>query len=250
MPDMKEAGGALDLSIGCSGKDGSWGAGRTGLDALTQESRTFPARQLICGAHQVGSDAALVVDGMLGSHIDDRRGVRQVTAIHIPGDFINLAAHEPGRGIQNIAALTDCIIEVIPQHRLGSALETLPELAHTLWQAAAAASAIQQMWLFRIGRLSAVERIAHLLCELNERLKAVALSDGYRFSLNLTQADLAEIVGITQVHANRVLRQLRQEHLCSFRRSVVEIPDPEALARRGQFNQAYLRPFGSEATPF
>ena len=75
---------------------------------------------------------------------------------------------------------------------------------------------------------------------VGDTLGPVGLSDGKRFALGLTQADISEICGITSVHTNRVLRQLREERLCIFRSSLVEILDVEGLARRGQFNPAYL----------
>ena len=68
----------------------------------------------------------------------------------------------------------------------------------------------------------------------------IDLSDGKRFTLSLTQADLADICGLTNIHVNRVMRQLREERLCVFRSSIVEIPDPERLAVRGQFKPDYL----------
>ena len=72
------------------------------------------------------------------------------------------------------------------------------------------------------------------------RLRAVGLSDGQRFELPLTQPDLAEICGLTSIHVNRVLRDLREQGLCTLRRGVVDLHDPPALARLGEFNPAYL----------
>jgi len=75
---------------------------------------------------------------------------------------------------------------------------------------------------------------------MNARLRAVGLSDGGRFALALTQADLAEICGLTTVHVNRVMRQLREAGLCVFRSALVEIIDLQGLARRGDFDPDYL----------
>ncbi len=82
--------------------------------------------------------------------------------------------------------------------------------------------------------------MAHFLCETNARLVSAGLSDRRRFALGLTQADLAEICGLTNVHVNRVMRHLREEGLCVFRSSLVEILDLQRLGARGQFNPAYL----------
>ncbi len=116
----------------------------------------------------------------------------------------------------------------------------MPQLGRKLWFATLIDAAIHRAWLFRLGRLDAIGRVAHFLCETNARLVSAGLSDGRRFALGITQADLAEICGLTNVHVNRVMRQLREEGLCVFRSSLVEIPDPERLAARGQFDPAYL----------
>ena len=99
---------------------------------------------------------------------------------------------------------------------------------------------MHRAWLFRLGRLDAMGRVAHFLCETHARLQAVGLSAGNRFELDLTQNDLAEICGVTSIHMNRILRQLREEGLCTYRSSFVEITQPDQLAARGQFDDAYL----------
>lgn len=93
---------------------------------------------------------------------------------------------------------------------------------------------------YRLGRLDALGRVAHFISETNIRLMSAGLSDGRRFALGLIQSDLAEICGLTNVHINRVMRQLREERLCVFRSSLVEILEPETLAARGQFDPDYL----------
>jgi len=95
-------------------------------------------------------------------------------------------------------------------------------------------------WLFRLGRLNAEGRIAHFLAETNSRLQAVGLSDGSTFSLPITQMDLAEITSLTSIHVNRVLRSLRENRVCVFRRSRVEILDRDRLERIAQFDPTYL----------
>jgi len=116
----------------------------------------------------------------------------------------------------------------------------MPQLTRKLWFATLLDAAIHRAWLFRLGRLDALGRVAHFLCETNVRLVSAGLSDGRRFALGLTQSDLAEICGLTNVHVNRVMRALREERLCTFRSSLVEIIEPDRLAKRGEFDPAYL----------
>jgi CRP-like cAMP-binding protein len=129
---------------------------------------------------------------------------------------------------------------IVPHAALKQILDPRPELARTLWLSALIDAAMHRAWLFRVGRLDAVGRVAHFLCEMNERLLAAGLSDGRSFTFSLTQSDLAEICGLTTVHINLVMRQLREANLCVFRSAIVEILDPEGLAQRGDFDPAYL----------
>jgi CRP-like cAMP-binding protein len=96
-------------------------------------------------------------------------------------------------------------------------------------------------WLFRLGRLDAVGHITHFLCETNARLAHVSLSNGSVFRLRLTQSDIAEIVGITHVHVNRTMHELRELRMCRFRKSVVNMLAPDMLSKRRQLDAAYLR---------
>lgn len=182
----------------------------------------------------------ILVKGILTSYIDDRRGLRQLVGIHFPGDLVDLHAFSLKVLDHGIQAITPVTVACIAHSELEDIMREMPDLGRKLCTSTLIDAAIYRAWLFRLGRLDAVGRVAHFLSETNARLCAVGLSDGYRFSLGLTQSDLAEICGLTNVHINRVLRQLREEELCLFRLHTVDILDPEALAARGQFDPAYL----------
>ena len=135
--------------------------------------------------------------------------------------------------------MTHARVAIVPHDRI-HALVADTTLARKLWFATLLDAAMHRAWLFRLGRLDAMGRVAHFLCETNARLRAVGLSDGRRFALDLPQNDLAEICGVTSIHMNRILRQLREEGLCVVRSSHVEILRPDWLAARGQFDASYL----------
>jgi CRP-like cAMP-binding protein len=130
---------------------------------------------------------------------------------------------------------------LISNSHLNQITSEQPETLRELWMVTTAEAAISRAWLFRLGRLDAVGRIAHFLSEMNFRLEAAGLSDGLRFALPLTQSDIAEICGLTAVHVNRVIRSLRETRLCTFRSSVVQISDRAELETIGQFDSDYLR---------
>ncbi|WP_343611816.1 Crp/Fnr family transcriptional regulator [Novosphingobium sp.] len=213
---------------------------RAALEKAISEVRHVPARTTLMRAgHQV-NESTLLVDGIMSRYIDDRNGLRQLVAIHVPGDFVDLHAFPLKVLEHDVATMTPCTVAVVPHAALEVLLADFPEMNRKLWFATLIDAAIHRAWLFRMGRLDALGKVAHFLCETNARLVSAGLSDGRRFDLDLTQADLAEICGLTSVHINRVVRQLRDEGLCAFRSSVVELFDPERLSARGQFKDAYL----------
>jgi CRP-like cAMP-binding protein len=109
-----------------------------------------------------------------------------------------------------------------------------------LWLSTLIDAAVQRERILSIGRRSALARIAHLMCELFVRLDVVGLTEGSSFRLPITQLDLADATGLTSVHVNRMLRQLRGDGLMTFRNAVVEIHDLPGLERVAEFDRSYL----------
>lgn len=210
------------------------------LEGSITEVRSLEPRTTLVRAGDVLHQSTLLVEGILSRYIDDRNGLRQLVAVHVPGDFVDLHGYPLKRLDHDVATMTMAKVAIVPHRRLDALLADHPVLARKLWFSTLIDAAIHRAWLFRLGRLDGVGRVAHFLCETNARLAAAGLSDGHRFTLGLTQADLSEICGLTSVHVNRVLRQLREERLCVFRSSRVEILDLEALVERGQFDPDYL----------
>jgi CRP-like cAMP-binding protein len=213
---------------------------RERLEAGIVEVRALEARQVIVRAGTPLRHSMLLIEGIMSRYIDDRNGLRQLVAIHVPGDFVDLHAYPLQTLDHDVATMTSAKVAVVPHSQLDAIILQSPALGRKLWFATLIDAAIHRAWLFRLGRLDAVGRVAHFLCETNMRLVAAGLSDGRRFALPLTQTDLSEICGLTNVHVNRVLRQLREERLCVFRSSLVEITDPAELVVRGQFDPSYL----------
>ncbi|EIZ79850.1 transcriptional crp fnr family [Novosphingobium sp. Rr 2-17] len=210
------------------------------LESAVAEERALEPRKIIVRAGDPLSQSLLLTEGILSRYIDDRHGHRQLVAIHVAGDFVDLHGYPLKVLDHDVGTMTAAKVAIVPHAELDRITAQSPELARKLWYATLIDAAIHRAWLFRLGRLDAVGRVAHFLCETNARLMAAGLSDGHSFSLPLTQTDLSEICGLTNVHVNRVLRQLREERLCVFRSSLVEIPDLEKLAARAQFDPDYL----------
>lgn len=222
------------------------------LEAAISDVRTLEPRSTIVRAGEELHHSTLLIEGFMSRYIDDRNGLRQLVAVHVPGDFVDLHAYPLKVLDHDVATMTAATVATVRHRELDTITRELPELARKLWFATLIDAAIHRAWLFRLGRLDAVGRVAHFLCETNARLASAGLSDGRRFALGITQNDIAEICGLTNVHVNRVMRHLREERLCVFRSSLVEILEPTRLIARGQFDPAYLyidaRP--PEAQPF
>jgi CRP-like cAMP-binding protein len=139
-----------------------------------------------------------------------------------------------------IAAMEECKIVKVPHAKLKEITERYPRLTRALWWDTALDAAIHREWMISMGRRNAYERVGHLLCELLFRLGSVELVEGNSYDLPATQADLADVFGLSTVHVNRVLQRLRREGLIIFKGKTVTIPDPERLMSVVGFAPAYL----------
>ncbi len=210
------------------------------LENAISEVRAVEPRQVMIRAGERVTVSTYLLEGILSRFIDDHRGMRQLVAVQVPGEFVDLHAYPMQELDHSVGSLTPATVAIVPHDALKAILDPRPELTRKLWFSTLIDAAMHRAWLFRVGRLDAVGRVAHFLCEINERLAAVGLSDGHRFVLALTQSDIAEICGLTTVHTNRAIRQLREAGLCQIRSPLVEIADFGALARRGNFDPHYL----------
>ena len=224
------------------------GRGRENLsDAETQviedsiaEVRRVPARQLIVRAGAPTHVSTLLLEGYICRYMDDREGHRQLVAVHVPGDFVDLHAFPLKRLDHDVATIGPVKIAVYEHEVLKSVTERFPHLTRMLWFSTLLDAAMHREWIFRLGRLGAEGRIAHLFCELYARLEMVGLAQQGRFALPMTQPDLAEATGITGVHVNRVLRVLREREMLTFKSGQAWIMDQPGLARLAEFEPDYL----------
>lgn len=182
----------------------------------------------------------LVTNGFTCRYRMVNAGERQLTALHLPGDFVDLHSFLLKEMDHSVGALTECSIITFPHERLVKVTERFPHLTRLLWLLTLLDGAIHREWLVGMGRLSAPQRTAHLICETYRRLQAIGLATGNHFSFPVTQAALADAVGISTVHINRVLQELRQLELIVWDGGVMEIPNWPALARTGEFDDRYL----------
>ena len=182
----------------------------------------------------------LIVSGFVARYKDLSNGQRQITDIHIAGDFTDLHGFLLKRLEHHIGALTPIRMAFVPHERLTRISEEHPHLLRMLWLSTLMDSAIQRERMLSVGRRTAVARIAHLMCELYTRLSLVNEVDGLTFTFPVTQIDIADVTGLTSVHVNRMLRELRDRGLMTFRNATVEIHDLPGLERLADFDRTYL----------
>jgi CRP-like cAMP-binding protein len=210
------------------------------LRSAVADLRDYPADRTIIREGQELGESTLLLDGLVCRYKDLRNAERQITALHVPGDFVDLHSFPLKRLDHNIMTLTPCRVAMVPHARLTRITETLPHLTRLLWFLTTLDASIQREWELSLGRRTALARVAHLLCELRVRLDVVGLAEETGYRLPITQTELAECIGLTAVHVNRTLRELRERGLVEFRRGDVRIPDLAGLEKLAEFRNDYL----------
>ena len=145
-----------------------------------------------------------------------------------------------GRLDHDIDSINSVRTQSISHDQLRTLESSSPQLMCRLWQLTLLDSAISRYWIFRIGRLPGLARIANFFCEMLVRQYVRGLCGTDRFELPLTQSDLGEACGMTPVHANRMIGELRAEGICNFMDGAVEVGDFAGLFRMGQYSWDYL----------
>lgn len=210
------------------------------LDRAIEQVVDLAPGQDIVREHEFKRQANILLSGWASRYIDLHDGRRQILALHVAGDFVDLHSYQIQLMDHSVRALTPCRIAVVPHERLDQITEYFPHLTRQLWLHTLVDAAVMRQWMLGLGRRTALENAAHLLCELYYRLRAVGLTDGRAFELPLTQVELSEALGISPVHANRVLQELRAEGMLALRGRHAEILDLTRLEALAEFDAAYL----------
>jgi CRP-like cAMP-binding protein len=200
----------------------------------------IPADADICRQGDRPSACCLLLDGFACRYRVLAKGERQIMSFHTPGDIVDLQSLHLEVMDHSIAALVPSQVAFIPHQALHDLIQQHPRLGAALWRDTLIDAAIFREWLVGIGRRSSYARIAHLFCELAFKLKAVGLADGPTFELPITQTELADALGLTPVHVNRVIQQLRAEGLIHLQRGALTVLDWQGLRAAGEFHPAYL----------
>ncbi|QEE38193.1 MULTISPECIES: helix-turn-helix domain-containing protein [unclassified Methylobacterium] len=182
----------------------------------------------------------LVMNGVAVRHKLRVSGARQIMAYLVPGDLCDLDVALLSAMDHTITALSACEVVRLAPETVADLLANHPQIARGLRKAQLVDEATLREWLVNVGRRSALERLAHLLCELLLRLRAVGLAPGDSYELPVTQMDLADTAGLTPVHVNRTLGELRRQGLIELRTRRLKILDLPRLRALAEFRPNYL----------
>lgn len=182
----------------------------------------------------------LVLEGWGIRHKMLEDGRRQIVAFLIPGDLCDLNLFILKQMDHSIGALTPLRVAQLPRALFEKIYDDYPRITQALHWDSLVSAAIQREWTVNLGQRTAIERIAHLICEIVFRLRAVGLCRDLSCDFPVTQMDLADATGMTAVHVNRTIQELRAQGLISWKRRELRVPDLHALQRVGLFNPNYL----------
>jgi PAS domain S-box-containing protein len=212
------------------------------LAALEQRQQLVPARVALVDGETNGQPPVVIASGWAHSYQLLADGSRQIINFHLPGDLLgNNFGVVPVAGTV-AATLTDCLVGRVDGSLFEQIRRSPGRLAEALHWASAREKAIIQQHLVSTGRRSALAGLAHLLLELGERLKTVLLAEDSGFRCPLTQEHLADALGLTPIHVNRMLRELRQMDALTFRRGFVHFHDRDKLVRLAEYEPGFLDP--------
>jgi len=210
------------------------------VERLPVTRRSFQNGQELVQEGSRPGESCLVISGFTARAQLMRDGKRQFTAVHIPGDFVDLHALMLKIMDHSVVALGPCEAAFIPHASLIALIESAPHLGRLFWLSTVIDAAIQRSWITNLGRRSPSQHIAHLVCELYLRLEVVGLVEGPSFNFSATQTEVADMVGLSLVHVNRTIQELRAEQLLSWRNGTITINDFNRLVSYADFDATYL----------
>lgn len=215
-------------------------AEKAALLAAPSAIRTFAPREDIIREGQPPDTVKLLLTGFAARHKTLPDGRRQVTSYLVPGDFCDLHVQVLRRMDHSIGAVTAVTVAFLEEQTVLDLSAGLPRLARALAWARLVDEAVAREWIVSIGQRTALERTAHLFCELFHRLQAVELTRGARCELPMTQTELGEAMGLSAVHVNRTLQELRREELITLEDRELKILDLPRLEAVAMFDPTYL----------
>lgn len=212
----------------------------TAIQRLPLHLKAVPPHTTIVAEGDRPNQSFLLLDGFVCRAKATNVGRRQILSFHVAGDIPDLQSLHLHVLDHDVASLGPCSVAHVAHVHLRELVTERPQVANALWRDTLIEAAIFREWILNVGRRPAEQRMAHLFCEIVDRLDAVGLGRDGVYELPLTQIDLADALGLSAVHVNRVLQEIRGRGLIEFQRSTLVVKDAGGLRQLGEYDPLYL----------
>lgn len=211
------------------------------LRALRYEVRSVARNAYLIREGDRNRDHVVLLSGYAFRHKTTSLGGRQVVSLQIPGEAISCSNLYFDSADHNTQALTGITAAYFPRDQFRDLVCSSAAICHAMLMMTLIEASVADEWLLNLGRRPAKARLAHLLCEFTARVDAAGLTDGSGYLLPLTQEQIGDALGLTPIHVNRMLRELREDGLIVQAGRHISFPDRRAIARTADFRDDYLR---------
>lgn len=208
--------------------------------ALSKRIRVLPPRHDIIREGDNPKFVNVILEGWAQRYKQLADGRRQILSFFIAGDLCDTNVFILRKMDHSLSTVTEVALAEISQAEFQEMMENSPRISQALWWSELVAVATQREWTTNIGQRTAYERIAHLFCEIFMRLRTVGLTQDNACEFPMTQSEIAEATGLTQVHVNRTIQDLRRDHLIELRGRRLLVLSLEGLEAAAMFNPNYL----------
>jgi CRP-like cAMP-binding protein len=210
------------------------------LEEIQSRYRSIPRNTELVHEGQTGHQAYILQEGWASCYKLLPDGGRQIITFSLPGDCLGLRSVLLRTSDHSFATITDAVVSEVPARRMMAIFHDHPRLGAAILWAASRDEAMTVEHLVNIGRRSAVQGMAHLILELCERLQLVGLATPSGFDCPLNQQAFADALGLSSIHVNRTLRQLRERGLVTLSAHRISIHDPKLLCDLAEYTSGYL----------
>ncbi len=215
-------------------------ADRKALLELPHTAKRFPSHAHLIRDGDRPENCNLLLSGFAYRYKLTGGGGRQIISLHMASEFVDLQNSFLRQSDHSVQTLTECEVAIVPTAAIEALALARPAVGRVLWIDTLIDSSIFREWVVNVGRRDSRARVAHILCEFSLRLEAAGLAKNHHYELPMTQEQLADAVGLTSVHVNRVLRQLGEEGLIQRDKRKIVIQDWQRMRDVGDFNERYL----------
>lgn len=210
------------------------------LAGMCQNARRFPSRHDLIREGDEPGPVFVMLEGWGCRYKLLPDGSRQIVAFLIPGDFCDMHAGILREMDHSIGTLTPASVATITRERMEEMTEQHPKIAQAFWWTQLVDEGVLRAWIVSMGRRNSTERVAHLICELYARVRNIGLATNHSCEMPLTQVVLADALGLTPIHVNRVMRMLREAGIMDLKGGILHVHQPDQLSRIGGFDETYL----------